>query len=646
MFRPAKIYHVTTFLRKETLKNIITPLHEAGICELKESPLNLESEYSYENVKDVEETYSRLVFIKETLDKYKEVPQPERFVKALLKKKKKERKKKKTSIKHKITLRLTNKIVEAVKKILDNIEPKVKAHLSELSEKKKKINHNKFLISNLYKLPDMNTDVFKSTENIKVYLGLIDKNNFKKIEQSIGDIAVLGLRYLEKETVLTVFTFTENSQKVEKKIHEVGFETLTIPFEKKKPLEIIKKLKQENDTFIKKIREIENSLKNLQKEYEEKNKVLIEELENCKEKVDALKHIKSSNSFSVLEAWLPASKLNDFNVLMKENVKNYYAEVEENLDAPTIYKNPSLIRPYEMLTNLYSPPKYKGFDPTPFLAVFFTLFFGFMLDDFFYGLIIAIVAFIALKKLGKNNQSTKDVCVFLLFLGISTIFWGIIFGAYFGNFFQTLGIKLPMAVDSMRQVMITLGIAIGLGALHLTIGLIAGFYDNLSKRKIKDAFHSQGVWLFFIAGGTTYFLNSANIGLSLIGIAVLMNIVFTFVSSGFVPALLSVFNFTGFLGDLFSYARLMALGVGTSGISLAVNFMTFLVAGMIPYIGIPLAIIIFIVGHLFNMLMNGLGAFIHSTRLHFLEFFTKFYFGGGRLYRPFKAKRKYTELGG
>ena len=90
----------------------------------------------------------------------------------------------------------------------------------------------------------------------------------------------------------------------------------------------------------------------------------------------------------------------------------------------------------------------------------------------------------------------------------------------------------------------------------------------------------------------------------------------------------------------------MALGIGTSGISLAVNFMAFLVAAMIPYIGIPLAIIIFIVGHTFNMVMNGLGAFIHTTRLHFLEFFTKFYDGGGTLYKPFKAKRKNTEIGG
>ena len=134
--------------------------------------------------------------------------------------------------------------------------------------------------------------------------------------------------------------------------------------------------------------------------------------------------------------------------------------------------------------------------------------------------------------------------------------------------------------------------------------------------------------------------------MALIGLAVVMQVGFTLLSSGLVSAILSIFAFTGFLGDLFSYARLMALGIGTSGISLAVNFMALLAYDMVPYIGIIFAILIFIVGHLFNMAMNGLGAFIHSTRLHFLEFFTKFFDGGGIEYKPFKAKRKYTTLEG
>ncbi len=494
-------------------------------------------------------------------------------------------------------------------------------------------------------IPDVNTDVFKSTENIKTYLGLINKNSLKKIEKKLENIAVIGSKKLGKDQILlTTFTFSENNQKVERLLHEVGFETLTIPFENKKPLELIKKLKKENDVLNNKIRAIESSLKKLQKENEEKNKILIEELEICKEKVDALKNIKSANSFSVLEAWVPASQMQDFSKIIKEHASDYYAEVEERKEAPTIYKNNSLVRPFEMITNLYSPPVYNGFDPTPWIAIFFTIFFGFMLNDFFYGIILAAAGFVAFMKLKKKKQSTRDVAAFILIIGISTMFWGIVFGAYFGNFFQELGIKLPMFIDGMKQVMLTLGIAIGFGAIHILIGLLSGFYDNIRKYNIRDAFASQGVWLLFMAGIVFIILQKSSIGLSFMGLAVLLQIVFTFISAGFMSALLSIFSFTGFIGDLFSYARLMALGIGTSGISLAVNFIAFLAAGMIPYAGIPIAIIVFIIGHTFNLAMNGLGAFIHTTRLHFLEFFTKFYDGGGRVYKPFHANRKDTYL--
>jgi len=272
------------------------------------------------------------------------------------------------------------------------------------------------------------------------------------------------------------------------------------------------------------------------------------------------------------------------------------------------------------------------------------MFFGFMLTDAVYGIIIILFAYFMGKGIGKVNPGMKRFSRILMAFGIFAVIFGLIFGSYFGDFFFKIGFKVPMLVDSMRDVMIMLAIALGIGSLHLFIGLISGFYDNSSRKDFKRAFADQGVWLFFIIGLFLFVFNLPKLGLISVGIAVLLQLVFKFIEGGFVTSLLSIFNFSGFIGDLFSYARLMALAIGTSGIALAVNFMALLAIDLLKVVGIPFAIIIFIIGHVFNMLMNGLGAFIHSTRLHFLEFFTKFYEGGGRTYKPFKAIRKLTEV--
>ena len=147
------------------------------------------------------------------------------------------------------------------------------------------------------------------------------------------------------------------------------------------------------------------------------------------------------------------------------------------------------------------------------------------------------------------------------------------------------------------------------------------------------------MWLLFLAGAGCAVLGAMSIGIGLIALSVLLKVLLVFLKDGPVSAMLSVFDFSGFIGDMFSYARLMAMAVGTAGVALAINFIGLLVADLIPTVGVVLAGILLFVGHLFNMAMNGLGAFVHTVRLHFLEFFTKFYYGGGKGYKPFHATK-------
>jgi len=237
----------------------------------------------------------------------------------------------------------------------------------------------------------------------------------------------------------------------------------------------------------------------------------------------------------------------------------------------------------------------------------------------------------------------KQFSLLLIVAGVFTAILGASLSSYFGDFFPRIGIEMPGLLNPMEQVLELIIIAIVIAGIHLFVGLLVGYYNNAKHGRIKEALGEQGVWLFCLVGAVFMVLGGggifATIGLGLIVLSVITQLAYN-MKDGPVISVLSIFNFSGFLGDVFSYARLTALAIGTAGIALAVNFMALMVIDMIPVVGIVFGIIIFIGGHLFNMVMNGLGAFIHALRLHFLEFFSKFYEGGGKLYRPFIASRE------
>ncbi len=306
-----------------------------------------------------------------------------------------------------------------------------------------------------------------------------------------------------------------------------------------------------------------------------------------------------------------------------------------------------------MITELYGLPKYTAWDPTPMVALTFPFFYGFMLGDLAYGIFMAVLCYFIVIGIGKHAPGMKRFGKAFLIIGIVTAVMGIVFKSYFGNFFPELGnflgmtIEMPGFIDAMKDILILIILSLLIGAVHLLSGLVFGLLENLSKKQWLAAAKNQGVWLIFFAGIVAAALPPTQmIGLGMLIFAVVLQVVTNFLDSGPAVALLSPMNFAGFVGDLFSYARLAAMAVGTAGIALAVNFMVFLAIKLIPVVGILVGIIIFIVGHLFNFGMNALGSFIHTLRLHFLEYFSKFYQGGGKKYQPFFAyrKRNYTEV--
>ncbi|MFH1642563.1 MAG: V-type ATP synthase subunit I [Nanoarchaeota archaeon] len=636
MFRPAKIFHATVIVNEQKVDNLLGKLYELGLCELKEAEADLCSMYSYDLVKSLDDSQNRLNYVINSLEEYKEEMPSKGGFKSLLSPAQ--------PIKHKSNIYSAKDIIEEVNYSLSLIEPKILERVDRLQKINEEIDNNEFIISNLSLLPDIKTDLFKTTENIKVFLGIVKNETLPDIKEQVATKGVIGLQRSGKsQSLVTIFSPLDQANKIERIIHSIGWEVINIPLENKKPniqiellVEKIQKLKSEKNR-------IAAFFARTEKVYQKKFDLLREELEIAKEKIVALQKFKTTETFSVLEAWVPENNLDKLHSLVKESSKQYYIEVLEKDESPTKLQNPKLVEPFEMLTEMYSLPKYKQFDPTPILAITFTIFFGFMLTDFVYGALLASIGYLVYRGVGKYNKIAKQFSILLMMFGISAALIGIVFGSYFGNFFQELGINLPVPIDAMKDVTLTLIIALVIGFVHLSIGLGIGFIENLRQKQIKAGLKGQAVWILFIVSIILFLLKINIIGFVVLGIAVLLQVVLNFIDEGFISSILSVFGFTGFIGDIFSYARLMALAVGTAGIALAVNFMVFMV-GSIPWVGWFFAIILFLIGHLFNVAMNGLGAFIHTTRLHFLEFFTKFYEGGGEAYKPFIAQRNNTYI--
>ena len=627
MFKPEKIHRAIVIVPKDKITKVIRKLEDEELCQIKEAESDeLGKTDLVEQQHEALNLYSKLVFVKESLEHH--MKQKKR---SLLKEIFSKRKKEEAHIPHKSF----SELARESEKFIEHIEKNVREKVNDIKKIQHEINKNNFIISNLKHLPNVPTSYLKDTEDLKKIIGLVDKKTLDSIPDNIKDDVVFMLHNIDKDLSLLLAIFSEESRKdTEAFVHSIGFEEIKVPFENSPPSMIINRLKSDNVDLIRQKFKIKKELNKLYLHFRHQLDVCHEELVSMKERIDALLKVRTSESFSVMECWVPEKNLKNFSYLLHEEAIAYHMIYHERGDAPTLLKNPKLIKPFETITELYSLPKYGDFDPTPIIAITFSFFFAFMLTDFVYGLILLVFGLLLVKGKGRSNEKIKDVGIILSFFGLFTCVLGALFGSYFGDLFQQLGFNVVSAIDALDQVMIVLVISLIMGAVHITAGLFIGLFENFRKKKVMDGLLSQSVWILFLFSIVGFILHYNTIGFVLLGLSVSLQFILTFMQSGSISAVLSLFNFPGFIGDLFSYGRLMALAMGTTGIALAVNFMS-IMAWDIPYIGPVLSVVIFISGHIFNMAMNGLGAFVHSVRLHFLEFFSRFYEGSGKKYVAF-----------
>ena len=310
---------------------------------------------------------------------------------------------------------------------------------------------------------------------------------------------------------------------------------------------------------------------------------------------------------------------------------------------PVVLKNPGFVEPFEMITDLYSPPGKNDFDPNILVSVFYFIFFGMMISDAGYGIVLTLLGLWALKTL-KPKGILKKLMGLITLGGISTVFWGAMFGGWFGDLFNAR----PLWMNPLDDPMSLLIVSFVLGIIQIFVGLGAAAYKNIKSGNVLDAVYDQGLWAVLLIGLIMFVyppLGGVAKVLSIVGAIGLVltqgrskpNILGK-LSSG----ILSLYDVTGYLSDVLSYSRILALGLATGVIAMVINTMAKMLGFNI--IGYVLMAVALVIGHVFNIAINALGAYVHSSRLQYVEFFGKFYEGGGRTFSPFMVKTKYTNL--
>ncbi len=335
--------------------------------------------------------------------------------------------------------------------------------------------------------------------------------------------------------------------------------------------------------------------------------------------------------FTVIDGWIPKSKKIELKKKIlditqgKSFIKFEKVDIKKE-EAPVKLNNPKMIRNFQDLLEMYSLPKYWELDPTLFVFITFPIFFGFILGDLGYGL-VSLVAFLILRKAMPKLRSFIDI---LILSSISTMFFGLIFGEFFGSSSIFGVVKLHPIIERMKDTGELMKIAVIMGLIHINIGFISGFINEYGRHGLKKAILCKASWIITEAGLILLYLHVKDLGYCLTILGVIM--------LGIGEKINGLVELPTLISHTLSYLRLMAVGLASVCLASVINNFAsaFITKGGIF---IVFAIGLLIMGHVVNLLLGLMEAFIHSLRLNYVEFFTKFYHGGGIPYVPFGSKK-------
>lgn len=536
------------------------------------------------------------------------------------------------------------------------------AEIRKLDSKKEQINQE---ISSLQEkiaelLPWRNLNIpfenLATFTQCKVFLGSIPKKRSERFYEDFEETTLSHYEVIDTDqenVYVLILGHRSYTEEISKLLYKHGFASVHFSY-RQKPAEVIASLNNRIKDLQKEFQSIEADFRNLATHLPDLQ-IMYEYLMNKKIRVAAQENFLKTEHIDVLKGYIPTDLEDDFTEIIKKTLNNvYYLVLEEaekeDPEVPILLRNSKFSNSFESITSMYALPKYNEIDPTPLFSLIYCLFFGMMVADFGYGLVMWLGTFLILK-LFNLPAGQKQFIRFFYYLSYGTMFWGLIYGSFFGGV-----IELPSLIDPMNNYSLVLILAIAIGIIHIFYALGIKGYMAIRDGRPLEAVYDVLFWYFVLGGSIVYLVSMYVPALvpyqTIATYAMIIGAIGIILTGGrdaktiggkLASGLYSLYGITGYVGDFVSYSRLMALGLSGGFIASAVNMMV----GMLfdtGFVGWIFGILVFIIGQGFNIFLSCLSGYVHTLRLTYVEFFDKFYEGGGKAFRLFRSQPKYINI--
>ena len=513
---------------------------------------------------------------------------------------------------------------------------------------------------------DLDLDLLSGYSSMQVFAGNIPEDSDLSPLDNMN-----GIEILQSNDITIVFTVIENIEEVERILLDQGFRSIDIPLVSGMPSNVKSQLNSNLSKLNSEKEAIDHEIQAISTRHGDWLVACEEHYSALSEKSSLPLKLATSDNMFVLDGWVPTNSVSVLQQALQKLDIYYELGEESGVEPPIKLDNPEVMKPFELFTKLYSTPKHWEFEPTAIIFLTYPLFFGLMVGDAGYGLAYILFGQFIVTKFAYSNEIAA-LGKILRMAGMWTLFFGtfvfaeafgqtfyligneylgftsFVFGEHFGPTFNVPLIdhpyppwQLPIHKFSPYGAQLMLLSSVIIGFIHVSLGFILGFINEIKHHDLKHAMYSKMSFLLILWGGVIALVSV--VGLlpefaKLLGVLVLLvGLTLAVLGEGIV----GILEFPTVFSNVISYARIGAIGLSDYGLAFTVNFIAFNLIGLEGIMAI-VAISILLIGHLTVFTLGIIGTGINSLRLQYVEFFTKFVQGGGTLYDPFGYNRKYT----